>query len=415
MSENVVVDIYLYPVNSGTTDGYDEIYYSTDGDVKIVIETDPQLPGYKRVVHTPKRGGATIGGILEAGVATRDFDNSIKTCHAISVYYWTGDLSYTTHLIVQLDGGYGRRYYAPNRNGMNWIDKTTEIERSLIRALDMENCNWNRAHVLDVLGNRFPPFNCYTCFDNVDIDTEVSDERNGQYRRVTYSLSDLSYIGRFMENGSNIIGIDITEEVSTVYIYWHPSMAKDPLLIHIPSEEYEDREIYDSGAWYQRVSSHGHRWEQVKDIRLESKESVFKLIQTISRMVSNAVTNGIMQPKVQANFPESKRRIGWNIKPGNVPRHLDLGIPAVQDQSKRQNLPAQKVHPKAPAHPEKRGGEYKEKLGREKSVKPSEGASSGTIVAVIGISIIGVGLLVFLKVIIVPITTRSIRRRLCLF
>ncbi|EKX72308.1 hypothetical protein BEWA_047730 [Theileria equi strain WA] len=287
-AREVVIDFGKYPASNEVKPGHRNTYYYDDNEhggerVYITFDMHPsECPGYKKLTYKPQRFGTKIVGISYGAGPLGEFQNSLEFCETVAVYYWSGDMTYRTPLIVQLTSGYSSVYFVASEGGeADWtILFSSQISVNLLIWLDSENCRWNGAHIIDISKIYEESYNCYSCHRQVLGVTTLSGQKG--YRKVVHRLTG-GCVGRIKNGAKHVTDIMVSEGTPTVEVYWYPSRLGLPVVVYlpVPLTEYYEEETSESSIWYRKLP--GNRWTRMENYSpaINEPESFVQLLKKI--------------------------------------------------------------------------------------------------------------------------------------
>ncbi|AFZ79838.1 hypothetical protein BEWA_026870 [Theileria equi strain WA] len=165
------------------------------------------------------------------------------------VYFWEGDSSHTSPLILQLGES---TFY--KLHGKKWKHESGINEGTLKKKLDKENCAWNQAHVAKIAEKGTGSgtnYQCIGCSKPITV-------RNYPVIGYSYSIHYIagSYIRRFKDGGTEQIELALTGKISSVYVYHYPLTDGIPLLIRLSGS---------SAIWFEKESIDSNNWKQISN------------------------------------------------------------------------------------------------------------------------------------------------------
>ncbi|EKX72482.1 hypothetical protein BEWA_049490 [Theileria equi strain WA] len=235
-------------------------YYYNDDEHRervdvILTESLQNLPEYVTLTYKPNNPETKIANIEYNGQPKSEFDNDLKDCKSVMVYYWSGDGNYNDPLVLQL--GDDNKYYT-NLISLVSVDRDSG---SLLKLLDKWSCTWNSVHPVDIMQKK-SSYNCSSC--NQPKINLTSSLVNNKYTKVIHSeyASFYKIVGRLKNGSQNITDIPITKNFSKVCVYWYPLNGEEskPLLIRLPAPSTDGNSS--GNLWYRKESS-GNKWTNV--------------------------------------------------------------------------------------------------------------------------------------------------------
>ncbi|AFZ79442.1 hypothetical protein BEWA_022900 [Theileria equi strain WA] len=201
------------------------------------------------------------------------FGGQLNTHSSVSVYYWSQDIDHGKPLLIQL-GDSKDKYYKYSGSGDNWTNDPG-ASNNLRDSLDKQNCDRNKAHVVDLLYRSSTNYPCPVIGCSTQIAVAPANYGNDYYRSAHYiSLSSISVSG-FKDKDNWHTGLPSVKNLQKVLVYRKQS-GDNPLLIC-----YQE---VTGTKWFRRNIKSGNTWGEVcQDDRPTNpdtdKDNIKKLLQ----------------------------------------------------------------------------------------------------------------------------------------
>ncbi|AFZ80193.1 hypothetical protein BEWA_030460 [Theileria equi strain WA] len=251
-SKPVTIDINNRPGSTGDQvqkDGKGGYFYRTDDGGKVLLTDEwyPDLEGtYRKFTHRPRDGKISKinkGGESQTGLGT------LTTYDSVSVYYWSGDNSFSNPLLIQLCEG--DKYYTTTGNN-TWSKQNSITFDKLKQGLDKENCLKNKAHIVKIAEkpSSSTTYQCFSC--RASIQVYPGSDSSGD---TTYYGHTITSVSGFKNGGKWQVGFPSIRGVGVIFVYWDTSEQK-PVLIR-----------YQTGnpRYFRKSAENGTSWIEVSN------------------------------------------------------------------------------------------------------------------------------------------------------
>ncbi|AFZ79283.1 hypothetical protein BEWA_021310 [Theileria equi strain WA] len=250
--EGVIVDISKHSGSGvGQIQSDDKGYYyeSNGGRVNLTDDWYPDPEGtYRKLTHTPK--GGKIGSINKGGTPQEGFPD-LTGYTSVSVYYWSGDNSFSNPLLIQL--GIGNEYYTTN--GRDSWDNDNQISTTNLKdKLNEQNCKKNKAHIVDLSKQGSgTPYECPSGCNRANIHVYKSDSSGDT---ITYGHTITSVSG-FKDGNTWQLGLPSIKGVNLIKVYWKASGETNPIFIlyQTSRQRYFRRNAGGGNSWIEVTTS----------------------------------------------------------------------------------------------------------------------------------------------------------------
>ncbi|AFZ79437.1 hypothetical protein BEWA_022850 [Theileria equi strain WA] len=250
-SKPVTIDISKHSGSGGQVqnDGRGYFYNSDGGTVLLTDEWYPDPEGiYRKFTHRPRDG--KISKINKGGASQTGFP-SLDKYPSVSVFYWSGDNTFSNPLLIQL--GIGNEYYTTN--GRDSWDNDNQISTTNLKdKLNEQNCKKNKAHIVDLSQKQdnSTPYECPSCIQKIP--RVYKSDSSGD--TITYGHTITSVSG-FKDGNTWQLGLPSIKGVNLIKVYWKASGETNPIFIlyQTSRQRYFRRNSDNENAWIEVTTS----------------------------------------------------------------------------------------------------------------------------------------------------------------
>lgn len=251
------VDLELsFSPSPGTTKHYDNPFYDSKK-VSLSETTCPSAhPVYRAITHTPV-AGCIVSGIYLHKYYMYGFDDALQKRCVVTAYFWVEDVDLKTPLLVLVECEGTSNYHYFSSYDHTWTATPLVTKDNLLASLDINNCNRNWAHTIDISVRDGDA--CHACCGTKLVTAIVTTPYDKSYYRTTYHISEGEEyrIARFKEGATEIPDIKSSKEQAWVRTFSYSKKPEIPLLLYILGKPKVGRK------WYMRAACNLNSWKDI--------------------------------------------------------------------------------------------------------------------------------------------------------